>query len=120
MAHASSTNSKAEVRPATTPNHKRLAKSPSFWFEGFSGMTLFEVDNTTLGEQLWRTNGTTAGTTLVADIPAQDPNPSPVTSAVHRLGLGSDFFFAAHGTTVGTELYVLTGDRVTTKPPPKE
>jgi ELWxxDGT repeat protein len=81
-----------------------------FWFESFWGMTLFAVDNSTLGEQLWQSNGTNAGTMLVADIPAEDPNPSPVTSAVHRLGVGRNFFFAAHGTTVGTELYVLTGD----------
>jgi hypothetical protein len=59
---------------------------------------------------LWQTKGTAASTTRVADIPAPDPNPSSVTSAVHRLAVGKNFFFAARGSTVGTELYVLTGE----------
>jgi ELWxxDGT repeat protein len=83
--------------------------SPS-WFQSFAGKTLFEVSNAVAGEQLWQSTGTAATTTFVADIPAPDPNPSPVTSAVHRLAVGSNFFFAAHSNTTGTELYVLTGD----------
>jgi ELWxxDGT repeat protein len=82
--------------------------SPS-WFEGYLGVTLFEVTDPSLGEMLWQTDGTTAGTTVIGGIPHQPPPaPLPTTAARHRLAIGPKFFFAASNPTTGTELYVLT------------
>ena len=83
------------------------SSNPS-WFENFLGATLFEVTDPNLGEEVWRSDGTTGGTLLVSAIPALDPNPSAVTSARHRLTVGANFFIAANDPTVGTELYTLT------------
>jgi len=77
------------------------------WFEKFRDLTLFEVTDPTQGEQLWESDGTKAGTRLVGPIPALDPNPSPVASAVHRLTVGRYFFIAAVDPVIGTELYGL-------------
>jgi len=83
------------------------SSNPS-WFESFLGATLFEVTDPALGEQLWRSDGTSSGTLLVSSIPAPDPTPSLVTSARHRLAVGTNFFIAASDPTVGTELYAVT------------
>jgi ELWxxDGT repeat protein len=79
------------------------------WFESFLGSTLFEVSDPNLGEMLWQTDGTTAGTTMIGAIPRQPPQgPQPATAARHRLTVGPNFFFAANDRATGTELYVLT------------
>jgi ELWxxDGT repeat protein len=99
-----------------TPGGTHLLKdvNPSgdsnpFWFDDFSGVTLFEVHDpaNAKGAQLWRTDGTTAGTTLVSTVPSVT-NISFSTSARQRLSVGQHFFFAANDPLLGTELYALT------------
>jgi ELWxxDGT repeat protein len=62
----------------------------------------FRADDGTTGRELWTSDGTAAGTTLVKDIhPAGDSSPHNLTNVN-----GTLFFAAADGTT-GIELWAL-------------
>ncbi len=67
--------------------------------------TLFFVDgDTTTGAELWESNGTAAGTVLVADI-----NPGATSSnPINFVAVGSTLFFGADDGTHGAELWEAT------------
>jgi ELWxxDGT repeat protein len=71
----------------------------------------FSAEDATHGRELWKTNGTTAGTTLVKDI-YQGVSPSyPYGFTV----LGDKFFFVADDGIHGTELWVSDGSAAGTQ-----
>jgi ELWxxDGT repeat protein len=80
-----------------------------FFFDDFSGITLFEVPDPTKGAQLWRTDGTTAGTKLVSVEPSVTNTPSSASARQH-LTVGQQFFLTVTDPIIGAELYALTND----------
>src|SRR6185503_18010682 len=57
------------------------------------------------GDELWKTDGTTAGTVLLKDIVPGSPDSFPS----HLTDVGATLFFAAFDTTNGTELWKSDG-----------
>ncbi len=80
-------------------------------FADFRGVTLFEVSGPPLNNlpgttQLWKTNGTPAGTTLISDIGYAASS----MSAGKRLTVGNNYFFVADDGTTGDELFAVRND----------
>lgn len=73
-------------------------------FAVLNGLLYFAADNGTVGAELWSTNGTEAGTTLVADInPGADGSyPDELTAS------GTLLYFGAYNPAIGNELHVLS------------
>ena len=86
------------------------AQSTLIWFADFHGVTLFAVTDPSFGEQLWRTDGTPSGTTLISTVPNDVPSPYALTSNRHQLTVGQTFFFVGNDPTTGAELYGLSND----------
>ncbi|HEX5154402.1 MAG TPA: ELWxxDGT repeat protein [Parafilimonas sp.] len=84
-----------------------FGSSPSQFFE-FNGKLYFVAFQfTTTGGELWVTNGTTAGTTLVKDI---NPNTnSSVPLLANAIIIGNKFYFSATTNATGTELWGSNG-----------
>ena len=87
------------------------------WFESFNRITLFGVTDPSFGEHLWRSDGTTAGTTLVGFVPTEPnynnfgrPSAQHQPAARHRLTVKQTFFFVGNDPQTGSELYALTSD----------
>jgi ELWxxDGT repeat protein len=70
----------------------------------FDGRLYFEANDGSTGEELWRTDGTPAGTSQVADIKPGPGNSFPGQFAV----LGKSLLFAADDGVHGYELWRLT------------
>jgi len=69
------------------------------------GTLFFLADDGISGTELWRSDGTSAGTTLVKDI---NPGPSG-SSARHLIAVGNTLFFVANDGTSGFELWKSDG-----------
>ena len=70
-----------------------------------AGTAYFSADDGIVGAELWKSDGTTAGTVLVSDI-----NPGVAASSPRDLvAAGRYVFFAATGSTGGEELYRTNG-----------
>lgn len=80
------------------------------WFADFNGITLFASFDLVAGQQLWRSNATDTGTSLVATVSADIPVTNAPVSDRHRLAVGQTFFFVGNDTTTGSELYALVND----------
>src|SRR5690606_3210298 len=65
----------------------------------------FSADDGLHGPELWRTNGTAAGTVLVTDLCAGASGSNPTSLA----GLGATVYFAADNCVSGSQLYTATG-----------
>ncbi len=72
----------------------------------FQNELYFTGDDGTAGFELWKTNGTTAGTVLVKDI---EPGPDPSTPALVTAKTASKFFFSAATSANGRELWESDG-----------
>ena len=70
------------------------------------GVAYFVADDGVRGAELWRTDGSTAGTALVADV-----FPGPTSSRIGELTVAAngDVFFVADDGVVGTELWRTDG-----------
>lgn len=74
-------------------------------FVTFNGKVYFRAETGTSGEELWVTDGTTAGTKMVKDI-----NPGPADSYPQYLTvMGSSLYFRANNGTNGHELWKTDG-----------
>ena len=90
-------------------NINAAGKSSVTWFDSYLNLTLFDVTNPTVGDTLWQTDGTSAGTGVIGAIPSQSASISQSNpAALHHLAVGSNFYFAATDPLTGTELYVLS------------
>ncbi|MBA3958040.1 MAG: tandem-95 repeat protein, partial [Parachlamydiaceae bacterium] len=68
-------------------------------FVNMNGIAYFAADNGSHGFELWRTDGTTAGTTMVKDV-----RPGNVGSYLHDLTVvGNTLYFAANGVNSGSD-----------------
>ena len=76
----------------------------------FNGKLYFSASDGENGRELWVTDGTTEGTTLVADINPGSNNSSPQNLTV----IGDELFFGANNGEIGNELFKLTFDDSTT------
>jgi ELWxxDGT repeat protein len=79
------------------------------WFQEFRGEALFEVMDGSGNSQLYRTDGTTAGTIAIGPIGAA-PRPTLPTDRRPGLTSGQNFFFSAADSNAGVELFALTND----------
>lgn len=77
----------------------------------FGEIVYFAADDGVVGEELWRTDGTQAGTVLVADINPGAPGSSPQTGAAVTAGV----VFTATEPTTGRELWYTGGTSATTR-----
>ena len=80
-------------------------------FADFHGVTLFEVNNPPVNNQsgttsLWKTNGTPAGTVLVADIGYA----SSSMSRDKHLTVGNNFFYVSDDGSTGEELFAFSNE----------
>jgi ELWxxDGT repeat protein len=79
-------------------------------FTIFNGKLYFAAEDGVHGKELWVTDGTTAGTQLVADINPGINASYPANFTV----VGNELLFTASNGTTGTELFKLTFDGSTT------
>ena len=87
----------AEVNP--------VAGSDPGSMTAFNGQLYFAAQEPVHGRELWRSNGTPAGTTLVADINAQGASSSPADLTV----VGGSLYFSAYDGLHGGELWKSDG-----------
>jgi len=78
------------------------------WFADFHGLTLFAVSDSQSSSQLWRTDGTASGTTLISSVALQPTTTLTTASNQLQLAVGNQFFLAGNDPVVGSELYGLT------------
>jgi ELWxxDGT repeat protein len=88
---------------------KDIAVGPDGSFPGFltdlNGVLVFAANNIGQGRELWRSDGTAAGTVLVKDIaPSYSPTKSDPLDFVKS---GQRVFFVANNDSTGPELWAL-------------
>jgi ELWxxDGT repeat protein len=97
----------ADINPGTTGNYPN-SSSPSGMVV-FKGKTYFAANDGTHGQELWRTDGTTAGTVMVADLFPGSNNYGPNSSGPRSFTVvGSKLYFTANNGT-GQELWRTDG-----------
>ncbi len=101
------------INTTTDPNFGSWSSNP-LGFIGFNGALYFQADDGVHGVELWKTDGTAAGTTLVKDInTAPGPIPQPSTPVAFIVsndalyfkaydGVNSGDFWKTDGTAAGT------------------
>jgi ELWxxDGT repeat protein len=73
-------------------------------FVAFAGVALFVADSSTFGPSIWRTDGTTGGTSLVADTAVR----TPYNYVGNLTPIGDHMYFAASNGHTGVEPFVIT------------
>ena len=99
---------RAAAFPAITvlDTNSGTAGSVPYTFTAFSGYLYYAASNSAVGYELWRTDGTTLGTTLVKDINANGTDGSNPWSFT---ALGDYLYFQANDGTNGVELWRTDG-----------
>ncbi|KIX21896.1 hypothetical protein SY27_04220 [Flavobacterium sp. 316] len=99
-----------EINPSTAAN-LAAGSSPNNLFV-YDGYLFFSADDGTNGRELWRTDGTAVGTTMVADIFPNTLNPSfgKGSNPDYFIEFNNELYFAARGYDVG--LNQITGNEL--------
>lgn len=99
-----------EINPSTSAN-LTSGSSPRDLYV-YDGFLFFSADDGTNGRELWRTDGTTVGTTMVADIFPNNLNPAfgKGSNPAYFIELSNELYFAARGYDVG--LNQITGNEL--------
>jgi ELWxxDGT repeat protein len=79
------------------------------WYQDFHGVTVFEVQDSNVGNQLFQTDGTTGGTKAIGPIGFAPVSVPPFRSRPHLVS-GQNLFFSAVDPTAGAELSALPND----------
>jgi ELWxxDGT repeat protein len=93
-----------DIWPGTDVRGVPLSSSPA-WLTAFGGMLFFAATDSASGTELWRSNGTAAGTVRVADIVAGSGGSDPT----DLTAVGGTLFFAAVDNSNGAELWRTNG-----------
>lgn len=95
----------ADFVPGTASSHF----SNNLSFTSHSGMVYFSVESPTVGRELFRTDGTAAGTSLAGDIQTgtASSNPMPLGS------VGGSLLLSAYTPSIGNELWHVAGNGTT-------
>jgi ELWxxDGT repeat protein len=104
-------NASAQISLVKDITPGATGSAPSNFFD-YNGTLLFRANDSINGVELWKTNGTAAGTSLVSNIAAAAANSNPSNFLI----LGNTVYFnATTGTTVtGSELYKTDGTTAST------
>uniref|UniRef100_UPI0040475FF4 T9SS type A sorting domain-containing protein n=1 Tax=Flavobacterium sp. TaxID=239 RepID=UPI0040475FF4 len=107
---ASGTGLFLEINPSTASNLSS-GSNPNDLFV-YDGYLFFSADDGTNGRELWRTNGTAVGTTMVADIFPNTLNPSfgKGSNPGDFIEFNDELYFSARGYDVG--LNQITGNEL--------
>ncbi|MBC8882952.1 T9SS type A sorting domain-containing protein [Flavobacterium piscinae] len=99
-----------EINPSTAAN-LAAGSSPNDLFV-YDGYLFFSADDGTNGRELWRTDGTTFGTTMVADIFPNNLNPSfgKGSNPDYFIEFNNELYFVARGYDTG--LNQITGNEL--------
>ncbi len=90
-----------DVRPGTASSLASRPRPSKFTIVGSGRIALFAADDGTHGSEVWRTDGTTAGTFLAADVAKTHISSRPTGFAL----AGTTVVFAASDVTHGNELF---------------
>jgi ELWxxDGT repeat protein len=96
------------LRSVTSQGSSGLA-----WFDSFNGLTLIAVTKFDGGIDIWKTDGTEAGTVVSWSIPNAQPFDIPTlypTTSRQRATAGQSFFLTQKEVLTGVELYALSND----------
>jgi ELWxxDGT repeat protein len=95
-----------------TPNYGLVAdinpgepNSSPLFLGGFAGNLVFSADDGVHGVEMWKSNGTTAGTVLLKDITPGSGSASPL----NAVEVNGTLFFTANDGVTGTELWKTDG-----------
>lgn len=87
-----------------------LVTSPDQYFAELNGYIYFGAANPDTGAELWRSDGTTAGTTLVADIDPTVPSiPNQGSNPAYLFTYNNAVYFSAYRPVDGRELWKTDG-----------
>ena len=98
-----------DIRPGNSPYGTPLSSSPRE-LTAVGNRLYFSADDGVTGRELWRSNGTTAGTVLVKDIRPGNSDGDPLGSdPEHLTAVDGSLFFAARDDEHGVELWKSDG-----------
>ncbi len=99
-----------DIWPGKTTSGSQNSSKPQN-LRGYKGECFFAANNGTSGTELWKSNGTAAGTKLVADIRSGSGSSSPAWLKVYK----NELYFNAVTASNGRELWKTDGTTTNTK-----
>jgi ELWxxDGT repeat protein len=105
-----------DIRPGLAASFVSPGPVDGYTFLNVQGMLFFNVDDGGHGEELWKSNGSSAGTMLVRDInpgthydPTLKKNVPNLANPVQLTNVNGTLFFTAYDVTHGRELWKSNG-----------